>query len=256
MEKKLRFSRLNHTVPLPREEGPLTPSPEPPKKTLRQALLECIINVFSSGRKKENAILIARETCNTAIETLSEKEKILQSKIDEAEAKCGVAMKDKNADGAVQHLKRKKYFLRQLEKIRAHKFNIEAQVESLDETSTNHGVLIAMKKVTKALKRTGKEFNINAADTVVDDLQDIMDETGEVSANLQHQDYLHQGLPTDEDLHAELFGPVSRPIALRALRAPPVPPVPPAPETRSVRVPPMPLVPSHKVTPLSMGVSV
>ena len=248
MEKKLRFSRLNHTVPLPREEGPPTPSPEPePKRTLRQTLLECIVNFFSSGRKKENAMLIARETCNTAIETLSEKEKILQSKIDEAEAKCGVAMKGKNADAAVQHLKRKKYFLRQLEKIRAHKFNIETQVESLDETSTNHGVLIAMKKVTKALKRTGKEFNINAADMVVDDLQDIMDETGEVSANLQHQDYLHQGLPTDEDLHAELFGPVSRPTALRA---------PPAPETQSVRVPPMPPVPSHKVTPLSMGVSV
>ena len=94
-------------------------------------------------------------------------------------------MQDKKIDEAVQHLKRKKYFEKQLQRHRQHRFNLETQLVCLEEARTNSDVTEAMKSVTTALKRAGKQFG-DTEDTI-DDLQEIISEACDVSQMLQEQ---------------------------------------------------------------------
>jgi hypothetical protein len=96
-------------------------------------------------------------------------------------------------------------------------------VESLDETSTNEGVLGALKKVTKALKRTGQEFNVNATDALMDDLQDAMGVSGEISQALTAA--TPHDLPDDDELRRELMGEEEEEEVIQFPRAPSAVPV-------------------------------
>ena len=230
---KLKFSRL-HTV----QEAPCaTQQPvgevtsEPPRGLVYR-LTECITALVSPSRKKERAHMVARETCNAAIETLTIKEQQMQQKADEAEARCALEMRKRNTKVAVGHLRRKKFFLAQVERVQRHRFSIESHLETLDESATNEGVVGVMQKVTKALRKTGRNMSVELVDSTVDDLNDIMDDAEEVSQALR--DGVRQAGPSDDELEAELMGVYDMPKApMGAFSI-----TPPSPEPLPARPPP------------------
>ena len=188
---RLKFSKLHGGASVAGEA-----TGEPPRGLLAR-LTGCIVALLSPRCQRERAHLVARETCIAAIETLVVKEHQTQQKLDESEAKCLLEVKSGNSRAAMGHLRRKKLFAQQLEKVQRHKFSIESQLETLDESATNEGMVGVMRKVTKALRKTGK--SVELVEDTIDDLNETLDDAADVSRVLQPQ----RG-PTEDELEVEL----------------------------------------------------
>ena len=184
------------------DDTPASPAP-PKKKRWGSSLLSCLVSLFSSKKKRIAAINRARSSVERAIELIEEKEGKLATARDKWAVAIATAMQQKKIPEAVQHLKKKKYYEKQLQRHRQHRFNLDTQLVCLEESMTNSGVADAMKNVTLALKRAGRQFG-DTEDTI-DDLQEIISEACDVSHLLQeqlsHPDYLDE-----EALRRELMG--------------------------------------------------
>ena len=185
------------------DDDPPASPPPPPTKRWGKSLLACLVGLFSSKKKRVAAVNRARTSVERAIELIEEKEEKLTSARDKWAVAVATAMQDKRISEAVQHLKKKKYYEKQLQRHRQHRFNLDTQLVCLEEALTNTGVADAMKSVTLALKRAGRQFG-DTEDTI-DDLQEIISEACDVSQMLQEQ-ITHPDYLDEEALRRELEG--------------------------------------------------
>lgn len=129
--------------------------------------------VFGGGKSKEKA-----PTTGEAIQKLRETEGMLGKKQEYLEKKIeyelAVARKNgtKNKRVALQALKRKKRYEKQLQQIDGTLSTIEFQREALENANTNTEVLKIMGFAAKALKTAHQDMD-------VDQVQDLMDEVAE-----------------------------------------------------------------------------
>jgi len=178
----------------------------PLKKGWGTKMFDCLKYTFSRTKRKEKALQLARTSCERAMKILSEKEKDLQTSHDQYEMKLLQAMKNQNIEQAKQCLKYKKYYKKQLDKIKIHAFNVESQMVCIEESNTNRGVMEAMKNVTGALKRAGKQSLIADIDNTMEMLQENMEDVQECSHALTAQGAIHHpDMPTDDDLEEEVM---------------------------------------------------
>jgi len=224
-KKEVKFVILDNDTPDP---VPLGTGPAPgARRSWFQSALSCLEAAFSSQKKRMAAVERARLSVEHAIELIEEKEEKLSKTRDKMAMAVATSMAKKNIDEAVQHLKRKKWLEKQLQKHRTHRFNLETQMVCLEEALTNTEVSDAMKSVTLALKRAGRQ--IGDTEDTIDDLQEIIGEASDISNMLQeqlsHPDYL-----ADETLRNELLGTPDPPPPPRAEMAVPLPNLPTAPE--------------------------
>ena len=210
-------------------------------KSMSAKLLDCLKYTFSRKKKKERAMQMARTSCERAMQILSDKEKELQTLHDQYEMKLLQAMQKQNIDQAKQCLKYKKYYKKQLDKIKIHSFNVESQMVCIEETNTNRGVMDAMKNVTVALKRAGKQDLIADIDNTMETLQENMEDVQECSHALTAQGALvHPDMPTDDDLEEEVM------ILFDMKKPEPVQMPTPTP-TPTVKIPTFPDVPTNEL---------
>lgn len=156
------------------------------------------------GKKGDKA-----PTPQEAIQRLRETEEMLQKKSDFLEKKIeqeiAVAKKNgtKNKRAALQALKRKKRFEKQLQQIDGTLSTIEFQREALENASTNTEVLRVMGDAAKALKSAHKNMNVDDVHSLMDDVAEQQEIANEISDAISNPVGFGQDVDED-DLMKEL----------------------------------------------------
>jgi charged multivesicular body protein 4 len=148
-------------------------------------------------------------TPQEAIQRLRETEEMLQKKSDFLEKKIeqelAIARKNgtKNKRVALQALKRKKRYEKQLQQIDGTLSTIEFQREALENASTNTEVLRVMGDAAKALKSAHKNMNVDDIHNLMDDVAEQQEIANEISDAISNPIGFGQDVDED-DLMAEL----------------------------------------------------
>ncbi|XP_063225028.1 charged multivesicular body protein 4b [Bacillus rossius redtenbacheri] len=160
-------------------------------------------NLFG-GKKADQA-----PSTGEAIQKLRDTEEMLIKKQDFLEQKITqeitLAKKHgtKNKRAAIQALKRKKRYERQLQQIDGTLSTIEMQREALEGANTNTAVLTTMKNAADALKAAHKNMDIDNVHDMMDDIAEQQDVAREISDAISNPVAFGQDVDEDE-LEAEL----------------------------------------------------
>lgn len=137
---------------------------------------------FGLGKKKA-----AEPTPQEAIQKLRETEEMLVKKQDflekkiESEISTARRHGTKNKRMALQALKRKKNYDRQLQQLDGTLSTIEFQREALENASTNAEVLSVMGTAAKALKAAHNHMDVDQVHDLMDDIQDQQEVAKQIS---------------------------------------------------------------------------
>lgn len=160
--------------------------------------------VFGTGKKGEK-----EPTPQEAIQRLREIEEMLMKKSDFLEKKVdselATAKKHgtKNKRVALQALKRKKRYEKQLQQIDGTLSTIEFQRECLENASTNTEVLKAMGSAAKALKKAHNNMDVDKVHDLMDDVAEQQEIANEISDAISNPVGFNADMDEDE-LMAEL----------------------------------------------------
>uniref|UniRef100_A0A6B2EDY8 Uncharacterized protein n=1 Tax=Phlebotomus kandelakii TaxID=1109342 RepID=A0A6B2EDY8_9DIPT len=144
------------------------------------------------------AIQKLRETENMLIK----KQEFLESKI---EGELDIARKNgtKNKRVAIQALKRKKKYEKQLQQIDGTLSTIEMQREALESANTNTAVLTTMKNAADALKAAHNNMDVDQIHDMMDDIAEQQTIATEISDAISNPVSFGQDID-EEDLEREL----------------------------------------------------
>lgn len=151
------------------------------------------------GKKEDKA-----PTTGEAIQKLRETEEMLMKKQDFLEKKIeqeiGVARKNgtKNKRAAIQALKRKKRYEKQLQQIDGTLSTIEMQREALESANTNTSVLQTMKNAADALKAAHQHMDVDQVHDMMDDIAEQQDVAREISDAISNPVAFGQDVDEDE----------------------------------------------------------
>lgn len=151
------------------------------------------------GKKEEKgpstteAIMSLRETENMLIK----KQEFLEKKI-ETELKTAKANGTKNKRVAIQALKRKNRYAKQLQQIDGTLATIEMQREALEGANTNTTVLTTMKNAADALKKTHQNLDVDQVHDMMDDIAEQQDVAREISEAISNPVAIGQDYDEDE----------------------------------------------------------
>ena len=160
--------------------------------------------MFGGGKKGADA-----PTTGEAIQKLRETEEMLNKKQDFLEKKIDAekAIARKNAKSnkraALQALKRKKRYDKQLAQIDGTLTTIEQQREALEGANTNTAVLQTMGEAAKALKKAHADMDVDQVHDMMDDIAEQQDVAKEISEAISNPVAFGQEFDEDE-LEAEL----------------------------------------------------
>ncbi|CAK9817424.1 Charged multivesicular body protein 4b [Anthophora quadrimaculata] len=135
------------------------------------------------GGKKEPAPLTTAEAIQRLRETedmLLKKQDFLETKI-ELEIQTAKKHGTKNKRAAIQALKRKKRYEKQLQQIDGTLTTIESQREVLECANTNTAVLTNMKNAADALKSVHQHMDVDQVHDMMDDIAEQQDVAKEIS---------------------------------------------------------------------------
>jgi len=150
-------------------------------------------------KKDEKAI-----TTGEAIQKLRETEEMLMKKQDFLEKKIeqeiGTAKKNgtKNKRVALQALKRKKRYEKQLQQIDGTLSTIEMQREALEGANTNTAVLQTMGEAAKALKAAHQHMDVDKVHDMMDDIAEQQEVAREISDAISNPIAFGQDIDDDE----------------------------------------------------------
>ncbi|KAI8504346.1 PREDICTED: charged multivesicular body protein 4c-like isoform X1 [Branchiostoma belcheri] len=165
--------------------------------------MSLIAKMFGGGKKQ------AQPTPGEAIQKLRETEEMLEKKSEFLESKVqkelAIAKKNgtKNKRVALQALKRKKRYEKQLTQIDGTLSTIEFQREALENANTNTEVLKTMGYAAKALKAAHQHLDVDQVDDLMADIQEQQDIAQEISDAISKPVGFGEDVDED-DLLAEL----------------------------------------------------
>ncbi|XP_050737112.1 charged multivesicular body protein 4c-like [Eriocheir sinensis] len=163
-----------------------------------------IFGKIFGGGKNEKA-----PTAGEAIQKLRDTEEMLIKKQDFLEKKIQQEIKiakqngTKNKRVALQALKRKKRYDKQLQQIDGTLSTIEMQREALESANTNTNVLQTMSEAAKALKSAHQHMNVDEVHDMMDDIAEQQDLAREISDAISNPVGFGEDVDED-DLLAEL----------------------------------------------------
>jgi len=151
------------------------------------------------GGKKEDKAPTTGEAIQKLRETeemLVKKQEFLEKKI---EQELATARKNgtKNKRAAIQALKRKKRYEKQLQQIDGTLSTIEMQREALEGANTNTAVLTTMKSAADALKAAHQHMDVDQVHDMMDDIAEQQDVAKEISEAISNP--VAFGTDIDED---------------------------------------------------------
>jgi len=151
----------------------------------------------------------AAPTTGDAIQSLRETEEMLWKKSEflEKKVEAETALARKNAKTnkrvALQALKRKKRYEKQLQQIDGTLSTIEIQRGALEDANTNTAVLTNMKAAADALKKAHKDMDVDNVHDMMDDIAEQQDVAREIQDAIANPVAFGQEFDED-DLAAEL----------------------------------------------------
>ncbi|XP_053643953.1 charged multivesicular body protein 4 [Cherax quadricarinatus] len=163
-----------------------------------------IFGKIFGGGKNEKA-----PTTGEAIQKLRDTEEMLIKKQDFLEKKIQQEITiakqhgTKNKRVALQALKRKKRYDKQLQQIDGTLSTIEMQREALESANTNTNVLQTMSEAAKALKSAHQHMNVDEVHDMMDDIAEQQDVAREISEAISNPVAFGDDIDED-DLLAEL----------------------------------------------------
>uniref|UniRef100_A0A8C4N3T1 Charged multivesicular body protein 4B n=1 Tax=Eptatretus burgeri TaxID=7764 RepID=A0A8C4N3T1_EPTBU len=161
-------------------------------------------NLLGMGHKKQQGPS-AQEGLQKLRETeemLTKKQEFLEGKI-QKELESAKRNGKKNKRAALQALKRKKMYEKQLGQIDGTLSTIEFQREALENANTNTEVLKTMGVAAKAMKSAHQNMDIDKVDDLMSDIQEQQDLAQEISDAISRPVGFGQDVDEDE-LLAEL----------------------------------------------------
>jgi len=151
------------------------------------------------GGKKEEKAPSTGEAIQKLRETeemLIKKQEFLEKKI-EQELQTARKNGTKNKRAAIQALKRKKRYEKQLQQIDGTLSTIEMQREALEGANTNTAVLQTMKNAADALKAAHQHMDVDQVHDMMDDIAEQQDVAREISDAISNP--VAFGTDVDED---------------------------------------------------------
>lgn len=136
-------------------------------------------------------------------EMLLKKQEFLEGKVD-AELKTAKKNGTKNKRVALQALKRKKKYEKQLLQVDGTLTTIEAQREALENAHTNAEVLKNMKFASGALKSAHKQMGVEDVDDLMADVHEEMERAREISDAISNPIGFGADEIDEDELNAEL----------------------------------------------------
>jgi len=150
-------------------------------------------------KKDEKAV-----TTGEAIQKLRETEEMLMKKQDFLEKKIDQEIATARANGtknkrvALQALKRKKRYEKQLQQIDGTLSTIEMQREALEGANTNTAVLNTMSEAAKALKQAHQHMDVDKVHDMMDDIAEQQEVAREISDAISNPIAFGQDIDDDE----------------------------------------------------------
>ncbi|KAL2733479.1 charged multivesicular body protein 4b-like isoform X1 [Vespula maculifrons] len=157
------------------------------------------------GGKKEPVAPSTAEAIQKLRETedmLIKKQDFLESKI-ELEIQTAKKNGTKNKRAAIQALKRKKRYEKQLQQIDGTLSTIEMQREALESANTNTAVLTTMKGAADSLKAAHQHMDVDQVHDMMDDIAEQQDVAREISDAISNPVAFGQDID-EEELEKEL----------------------------------------------------
>ncbi|XP_065166813.1 charged multivesicular body protein 4 [Atheta coriaria] len=152
------------------------------------------------GGKKDDKAPTTGEAIQKLRETeemLIKKQEFLEKKI-ELEITTAKKNASKNKRAAIQALKRKKRYEKQLQQIDGTLSTIEMQREALEGANTNTAVLTTMKDAADALKAAHKHMDVDQVHDMMDDIAEQQDVAREISDAISNPVAFGQDVDEDE----------------------------------------------------------
>ncbi|XP_065340208.1 charged multivesicular body protein 4 [Cloeon dipterum] len=181
-------------------------------------------------------------TTGEAIQKLRETEEMLMKKQDFLEKKIvqevDIAKKNgtKNKRAAIQALKRKKRYEKQLQQIDGTLSTIEMQREALEGANTNTAVLQTMKSAAEALKHAHQHMDVDQVHDMMDDIAEQQDVAREISDAISNPVAFGQDVD-EEELERELEALEQEELDEALLNTGPAPELPNVPMAEPVAAP-------------------
>ncbi|XP_045483093.1 charged multivesicular body protein 4b [Harmonia axyridis] len=135
-------------------------------------------------------------------EMLNKKQAFLEKKI-EQEILLAKQNAAKNKRAAIQALKRKKRYEKQLQQIDGTLTTLELQRGTLEEAVTNTDVIQTMKNAADAIKHAHKHMNVDQVHDIMDDIAEQQDVANEISQAISNPIGFGEDIDEDE-LNKEL----------------------------------------------------
>mmetsp|Transcript_8683 Transcript_8683/g.14960 ORF Transcript_8683/g.14960 Transcript_8683/m.14960 type:complete len:205 (+) Transcript_8683:7-621(+) len=162
------------------------------------------------GKKKAPPTKESLAKLRNSVAMLEKREEFLQKKMDDEMklAKAKLAKKDKK--GAMAHLKRKKNYEAQVDKIQGSRLTLETQMMTLESASVTSESLKAMQHGQKSMKKLNKQMKIEKVEASLDQIRDQIEDHEEVSLAMSEgigqNDMLDMGELEDELAELEMEG--------------------------------------------------
>merc|ERR1712083_718763 len=110
-----------------------------------------------------------------AVVQLEKREAHLQRKMSVCLSAAKLKSKQNNKKGAIFELKKKKQLQRQCDSLQQKTLNLEFQIMALEDALINKQTLESMETAKNAMAETMNEYDIDAVDEVVEDLNEQME---------------------------------------------------------------------------------
>ncbi|KAK9703162.1 Snf7 [Popillia japonica] len=156
-------------------------------------------NIFG-GKKSDKGPTTGTEAIQKLRETedmLIKKQDFLEKKI-EQELVVAKQNASKNKRAAIQALKRKKRYEKQLQQIDGTLSTIEMQREALEGANTNTAVLTTMRQAADALKLANNHLDADKVHDMMDDIAEQQDVAKEISEAISNPVAFGQDVDEDE----------------------------------------------------------
>lgn len=154
-------------------------------------------NIFGKTEEKGPTTGEAIQKLRETEDMLIKKQEFLEKKI-EQEINIARTNGTKNKRAAIQALKRKKRYEKQLQQIDGTLSTIEMQREALEGANTNTAVLTTMKNAADALKAAHKHMDVNQVHDMMDDIAEQQDVAKEISEAISNPVAFGQDVDEDE----------------------------------------------------------
>ena len=135
------------------------------------------MRLFGFGKKKQKApadseIIGTITTLKQNLEQLEKRQEQVQIKCDNELKQAKAKNQAGNKKQAVFHMKKKKLYEAEIEKLEGAKLNLEQQIFAIEGTQTNKQIFDSMQKGNQLVTNMTKQIDIKKVDKLKDDMEE------------------------------------------------------------------------------------